>query len=243
MKLFSTGNPKTAKGEKKGYLTFILHLAPAKLSGYNVCPMASKGCAAACLNTAGRGRFDKTQAARIRKTKMFFEDRAAFMAQLVKDIQAGIRKATRDGFIPIFRLNGTSDIRWETIPVNVPEKIGAALFRGERYRNIFEAFPDVQFYDYTKIANRKGIPENYHLTFSRSESNDIDVRTAISRGMNVAAVFSTLKNGNLPAVYRSLPIVDGDENDLRFLDPSNCIVGLRAKGDAKKDSSGFVVTV
>ena len=230
MKLLSDANPKIQKGTAKGYLTFILHLAPGKLSGYNVCPGASAGCLATCLNTAGRGRFDNIQQARIRKTRWLFSERDGFMAQLVKDIQAGIRKAGRANLTPVFRLNGTSDIRWETIPVG-------------SHRNIFEMFPNVQFYDYTKLANRRNIPANYHLTFSRSEENDAKVPDAIANGMNVAVVFSTKKSADLPTVYRSLPVVDADETDLRFLDPKGSICGLRAKGGAKKDTSGFVVHV
>jgi len=228
MKLLSDANPKIQKGTAQGYLTFILHLAPGSLSGYNVCPGASKGCLATCLNTAGRGRFDNIQQARIKKTRWFFADREGFMLQLVKDIQAGIRKAKRLGLTPVFRLNGTSDIRWETI------KIGSQ-------KNIFAMFPNVQFYDYTKLANRRNIPANYHLTFSRSEENDAKVPTAIANGMNVAVVFSTKKAADLPSRYLSLPVVDADETDLRFLDPKRSICGLRAKGQAKKDTSGFVV--
>lgn len=236
MKLLSTGNPKTLKGEKKGYLTFILHLAPASLSGYNVCPGSSAGCRESCLNTAGRGHMKGIQDARIRKTKMFFEDRELFMRQLVSDIQAGIRAAERKNLTPVFRLNGTSDIRFETVPVG-------------SYRNIFEMFPTVQFYDYTKLANRRNIPANYHLTFSRSEENDHLLSTAIGNGMNVAVVFNVKKGQHLPMSDRSrfsagfgpLPIVDGDDTDLRFLDPDGAIVGLRAKGKARKDDSGFVV--
>lgn len=223
MKLLTVGNTKTVKGEKLGYMTFILHLAPSTLSGYQVCPMASAGCAAACLNTAGRGRFTKTQEARIRKTRWFFEDRSSFMLQLVKDIQSAIRKATSMNMVPVFRLNGTSDIRWETI------EIGA-------YQNIMEMMPALQFYDYTKLANRTNIPRNYHLTFSRSESNYADVKVALNRGMNVAVVFD-----KLPEDYAGRQVIDGTETDLRFLDPSNVIVGLLAKGNAKKDTSGFVV--
>lgn len=241
MKLLSDSNPKIQKGQSKGYLTFIMHLAPGKLSGFNVCPGASAGCLSSCLNTAGRGRFEQIQHARIRKTKWFFEDRDSFMNQLVKDIAEGIRKADRNGMIPVFRLNGTSDIRWENIPVpRLP--FGGA-------KNIFEMFPNVQFYDYTKLSNRRNIPANYHLTFSRSESNDDKIPEAIESGMNIAVVFSTKKNEDLPSEYvhpfpnygRILPVVDGDDTDLRFLDPDGCIVGLRSKGRAKKDMSGFVV--
>lgn len=225
MKLFTTGNPKLMKGEKKGYLSFVLHLAPADLSGYETCPKRTEGCTAVCLNTAGRGGIFKKgestnviQQARIRKTKMFFEQREQFLADLENDIRLGIKQAEKQGLIPCFRLNGTSDIAWE--------KYG-----------IIEKFPDVQFYDYTKIRNRKvaHLP-NYHLTFSKAESNDMDVRLAASAGMNVAVVFK-----NLPATYIGRQVVNGDDTDLRFLDPKGVVVGLKAKGKAKKDTSGFVV--
>ena len=225
MKLLTVGNTKTVKGEAMGYMTFIMHLAPSTLSGYNTCPMASKGCAAACLNTAGRGRFTATQEARIRKTKWFFEDRPTFMAQLVKDIQAAIRKAERETMTPVFRLNGTSDIRWENVPV------------GGR-RNIMEMFPSQTFYDYTKLQNRVNLPSNYHLTFSRSEENYTAVDTMMAQGYNTAIVFDSL-----PAVYNGYKVIDGTETDLRFLDPKNVIVGLLAKGKAKKDLSGFTVQI
>jgi len=230
MKLLSDANPKIQKGVNHGYLTFILHLAPGSLSGYNVCPAASAGCLKSCLNTSGRGKFDSIQISRIRKTRWFFSDRDGFMIQLVRDIQAGIRKSDRLNLIPVFRLNGTSDIRWEKI------KVGS-------HKNIFEMFPNVQFYDYTKLSNRRNIPANYHLTFSRSESNENKVDQAIQNGMNVAVVFNTKKKDSLPATYRSLPVVDADDTDLRFLDPKGSICGLRAKGDARSDSSGFVVHV
>ena len=243
MKLLSESNPKTLKGESKGYMTFIMHLAPGSLSGFNVCPGASDGCLFSCLNTAGRGHMKGIQDARIRRTRLFFEDRPTFMAMLVDEVSKGIRKAERKGLIPVFRLNGTSDIRWETVPVSV---VG-----GQDYPNIFEAFPHTQFYDYTKLANRRNIPANYHLTFSRSESNDHLLSQAIGNGMNVAVVYNVKKGQSLPMSDRShfsggfgpLPIVDGDETDLRFLDRDGCIVGLRAKGKATKDTSGFVVHV
>ena len=240
MKLLSESNPKTLKGQSHGFLTFIMHLAPGSLSGFNVCPGASAGCLFSCLNTAGRGHMKNIQDARIRRTRLFFEDRPTFMAKLVDEVSKGIRKAERKGLIPVFRLNGTSDIRWETVPVSV---VG-----GQDYRNIFEMFPNVQFYDYTKLSNRRNIPANYHLTFSRSESNDHLIREAMDNGMNVAVVFSTKKNNDLPkfipdGIYGPIPVVDGDETDLRFLDPAGSIVGLRAKGKARKDSSGFVVHV
>ena len=225
MKLLSTGNPKLMKGEKKGYLSFVLHLAPADLSGKEVCPKRTAGCTAACLNTAGRGGIYKKgestnviQQARIRKTKMFFEQREEFLVAIEKDIRLGIKQAEKKGLIPCFRLNGTSDISWE--------KYG-----------IIEKFPEVQFYDYTKVRNRKvGHLKNYHLTFSKADGNDMDVRLAANAGMNVAAVFD-----KVPDEYIGRQVIDGDETDLRFLDPKGVIVGLKAKGKAKKDTTGFVV--
>ena len=231
MKLLSTGNPKVLKGLKQGFNTYILHLAPANVSGYETCAKRTAGCTAACLNLAGRGGMFKKgettnviQQARIRKTKMFFEDRISFMNLLVKDIELAIKQSARLGLIPVFRLNGTSDLAWEKYEVAAG-------------KNIFQMFPDVQFYDYTKINNRKvkHIP-NYHLTFSKADGNDMDVRLAISNGMNVAAVFH-----NVPETYLGRPVINGDETDLRFLDPKGVIVGLKAKGKAKKDTSGFVV--
>ena len=220
MKLLTLGNTKTVKGEALGYQTYIMHLAPARMSGYQVCPMASAGCAAACLNTAGRGRFTRTQEARVRKTKWFFEDRASFLAALVKDIEAAIRKSKRENFIPVFRLNGTSDIRWETVPV-------------ANANNVMDLFPEVQFYDYTKLANRTMLPKNYHLTFSRSEVNEQELLTTPH---NIAVVFN-----KLPTTYMGREVIDGTETDLRFMDAPNVVVGLLAKGKGKKDMSGFVV--
>lgn len=229
MRLLGSGNPKTVKGEKYGFLTFILHLAPSDLSGCQVCPAATPGCRAACLNTAGRGRFQKTQNARIRKTKLFFQDRGEFFRLLVSDIEAGIRKGVREKLIPVFRLNGTSDLRFENYPV-------------KGTRNIMELFPDFQFYDYSKLHNRRGLPENYHLTFSRADGNEDKARLALENGMNVAVVFSTKKGDPLPETYMGYPVHDADEHDLRFRDPFG-IAGLRAKGKAKNDTTGFVVQV
>ena len=226
MKLLSTGNPKVLKGMKQGYNTYILHLSPANVSGYETCAKRTAGCTAACLNTAGRGGMYKTgettnaiQQARLRKTRMFFENREDFMLALEKDIQLGINQAKKKGLTPAFRLNGTSDIAWE--------KYG-----------IIQKFPEVQFYDYTKVRGRKvkGL-SNYHLTFSKADGNDMDARLAASEGTNVAVVFEKA----LPEKYLGRRVINGDETDLRFLDEKNVIVGLVAKGKAKKDTSGFVV--
>ncbi len=223
MKLLSTANPKIQKGTKLGYLSFILHLAPATLSGKETCPKRTAGCTAACLNTAGRGGMfrkgentNMIQQARIRKTKMFFEARDAFLAALEADINLGIKQAAKLGLTPVFRLNGTSDLSWE--------KYG-----------IIEKFPGVQFYDYTKVLGRKvSYLPKYHLTFSAADGNEADVQKALSAGMNVAMVFD-----RVPDTYMGLPVHDADEHDLRFLDPKG-IAGLKAKGRAKKDTSGFV---
>jgi hypothetical protein len=239
MKLLSTGNPKVLKGMKQGYNTYILHLAPANVSGFETCPKRTAGCTAACLNTAGRGGMFKKgestnviQEARKRKTLFFFEERAGFMEWLVKDIELAIKQSIKKKLIPVFRLNGTSDLAWEKYEV---------VRNGKLYRNIFSAFPDVQFYDYTKILGRKiQNISNYHLTFSAADGNDADVRKAIKQGYNVATVFGLKKTESMPDEYMGLPVFNGDESDLRFLDPEGVVVGLYAKGKAKKDTSGFV---
>ncbi len=232
----AASNTKTAKNASQGnYLSYILHLAPAKLSGYNTCPAASLGCAAACLNTAGRGQFTSTQVARIKKTKRFFEARPEFLADLVKDLDAVVRKSQRESSMPVVRLNGTSDLGWENI----------ILGNG---KNVFEAYPSIQFYDYTKLIGRlarlalKPIL-NYHLTFSRAENNAENCKRAIDLGFNVAVVFKF--TDALPKTFANRPVVNGDTHDLRFLDlkPNDglgAVIGLKAKGKAKKDTSGFI---
>ncbi len=231
-KLLSTANPKIQKGTKMGYLSFILHLAPADVSGYNTCPKATAGCKAACLNTAGRGGMFKKgettnmiQQARIRKTKYFFEDRDGFMKDLYHDIVKAKKFAERKGLIPVFRLNGTSDLSWEKYEV------------GTTGMNLFQLFPTTQFYDYTKVPKRKveGI-DNYHLTFSQADGNGKDADWAISKNMNVTVVFD-----KIPAEYKGKPVFNADDTDLRFLDPKGVVLGLKAKGRAKKDRTGFVV--
>lgn len=239
MKLLSTGNPKILKGQKQGYNTYILHLAPANLSGFETCPKRTNGCTAACLNTAGRGGMfrkgestNAIQQARIRKTKLFFTDRAGFMAQLVADIELAIKQSAKKNLVPVFRLNGTSDIAWEKYPVSR---------NGVEYINIFHAFSGVQFYDYTKILGRKTSNiTNYHLTFSAADGNDSDVIRAIAQGYNIAVVFGIKKTLAMPVDYMGLPVFNGDDSDLRFLDPKGVVVGLYAKGKAKTDNTGFV---
>ena len=195
MKLLSIGNPKILKGMKQGYMTYILHLAPADVSGYNTCPKATAGCKAACLNTAGRGGMFKKgettnviQKARIRKTKLFFENRDVFLAILEDDIRKAIKQSEKKGLVPVFRLNGTSDLSWE--------KYG-----------IIQKFPNVQFYDYTKVLGRKvSYLSNYHLTFSAADGNDDDVRRAIKEKYNIATVFGIKKSQPMPETYEGAPV-------------------------------------
>lgn len=230
LNLLTIGNPKTLKGEAKGYLTFILHLAPGELSGHQVCPGATAGCLLACLNKAGRGGImahgqstNVIQTARIRRTKLFFSDRVQFMAMLVSDIVKAIAHAERLGLVAVFRLNGTSDIAWEKI-------------RTASHRSIMAQFPGVQFYDYTKVHGRR-TPDNYALTYSRAESNGEQALAHLLDGGRVAVVFED----ELPAEWNGFPVVNGDEHDLIFLQPTGHVLGLKAKGPAKKDTSGFVV--
>ncbi len=241
MKLLSVGNPKTLKGMQQGYNTYILHLAPATLSGHNTCPKATKGCINACLNTAGRGGMFKRgentntiQQARIRKTKLFYDNRDEFMHLLYKDITLAIKQSAKLGLIPVIRLNGTSDISWEKYPVTIGNVT---------YSNIFRAFEFIQFYDYTKVLGRKVQNiSNYHLTFSMADGNYLDCKQAVVEGYNIAVVFGIKKGTKMPEKFfnSNMTVFNGDESDLRFLDPKNSIIGLYAKGKAKKDTSGFV---
>lgn len=217
---------KTSKGDKFGYMTGIMYLAPANVSGFEVCPSRSEGCAAACLFTAGRGVYHNVRDARIRKTQLLFNNRSEFLNNLKDDIRLLVKKADKVGKIPCVRLNGTSDLGWEGLA-----------------RDIMSEYNSVQFYDYTKVLPRMlrycdgKLPKNYHLTFSRSESNWLDCKKVLKAGGNVAAVFYK----QLPNTYDGYKVVDGDLSDLRFLDDKNVIVGLKAKGKARYDNSNFVI--
>ncbi len=237
-KLLQEKNAKTTKGEARGYLTGILYLVPSDGSGLgNLCPNASPGCRAACLYSAGRGVMRPVIEGRMRKTRLFFESAPRFVDALADDVRKLAARAARKGMTPAVRLNGTSDVPWERV-------------RGTDGRTIMERFPNVQFYDYTKRPNRDSVWSNYHLTFSRSECNDEQAMLELERGRNVAVVFATRKGEPLPLFWRGYRVVDGDESDLRFLDAphplkSGCVecavvIGLRAKGKAKRDASGFV---
>lgn len=250
----SGNNAKTVKGDGE-YETAIMYLAPFKLAGANICPMAEQaGCVAGCLNTAGRGRMSNVQLARINKTKRYLADRAAFMAELVADLERFVRYCERKGVKPAVRLNGTSDIQWE---VAHPCERGVYP-----YHSIFTAFPEVQFYDYTKVYKRvsRTLPFNYRLTLSYSLASPryaaAVIEAARESGANVAIVFRTKAmrdeyvGAGRPQFWTSglgqdgglvRETIDGDRDDLRFNDPQGVIVGLFAKGAAKHDRSGFVV--
>ena len=224
-KLLNSGNYKTSKGEKYGWKTYGLHLAPFNISGKNVCASASAGCSAACLNTSGRGSMHSVQDARAKKTRRFFQDRDGFLSQLYKEIKSSVKSAAKKQIDSCFRLNLTSDILWE--------------------RFVIGDFPESQFYDYTKHLKRfvrflEGkLPSNYHLTYSRDETTpDTLIKSLCASGGNVAVVFRGKK---LPRRWLGIEVIDGDDSDLRFQDGEGKIVGLLEKGLAKKDETGFVV--
>lgn len=230
-RLLSFNNPKILKGRDvySEYLSAILHLSPINTK---ICPYQDiAGCKEACLNTAGRGGIIKKgettntiQLARERKTRLFLEARDIFMDDLITDIQKFVRYCEKKDKLPCLRLNGTSDIQWEHIKIDG--------------QNIFEMFPDVQFYDYTKIPTRKVEQyENYHLTWSYSEANSKYAQYFDAIKYNIAVVF----HGTMPIYYKGREVIDGDKSDIRFKDKPNVVVGLKAKGKARHDNSGFVI--
>ena len=227
LNLISNGrsNPKTNKSNKQSdkYLTFILHLRPVNTK---ICPFQNVAkCKAACLNTAGLGGvYPSIQKARQRKTDLFLNDRNEFMRQLFADIVKIEKHCIKKGKVAAIRLNGTSDIQYELIKVN-----GS---------NVFDTFPNITFYDYTKIPNRKvSNIKNYSLTWSYSEANKKYSDYFNTVPNNIAVVF----RDKLPKTFNTKEVINGDLTDLRFLDPVKVVVGLKAKGKAKKDYSGFVV--
>jgi hypothetical protein len=238
VRLLTTQNSKTIKGEKKGIRTYILYMSPFtnNSKGINVCPYASPGCAAACLTNSGRGGiFPNAARGRRNKTEYFLADREGFLKQLDREIGNAIK---RDGkkYRLAFRLNGTSDIRFEK-------------FKIRDGKNIFELYPNVRYYDYTKNHLRfdQILPKNYSLTFSRSETNEDKALQLLARGINVSVVFDVL-----PKTWNGYKVIDGDKDDLRFMDRKGVVVGLTykkmtTKGAAELNQgaleSGFVVSV
>ena len=227
--MFKSGNPKTDKNQSveglENIVVLHLNLAPADLSGYNVCPMASQGCKSACLHTAGNPVFQaQKDKGRINRARFYMQDRDKFMTQLTRELVNFVKWCDKNKKIGVVRLNTTSDISWENY-------------------NLFEKFPMLQFYDYTKIQKRalkfaRGeYPPNYHLTYSLNEDNYDRAVEVLNEGGNIAVVFRK----NLPDSFMGKKVVNGDLHDLRYLDTKNVVVGLKAKGKAKTDYSGFVM--
>ena len=231
----------------EGYLSYIQYLSPA--NGYNkatdsrypsLCPYATKGCTASCLGiSAGRMRFTSVQLAQINRTRLFHQSRKAYFIVLVDEILRAKRRAEREGLKLSIRLNGTSDILWEYMGFEI---------QGVAFYDIFQAFPDVMFYDYTKVPYRYrkdavALP-NYRLTYSYT-GEDVSVERAneyLSAGCGVSVVYTGNPMGKLHGLFPNCTrIVDGDVHDMRFLDPAGSLVLLKAKGDAVRDRSGFVV--
>lgn len=237
MILLSRSSAKIDKSNKfdEKYLTKILYLAPAKLSGYQMCPAASEGCKAACLNTAGMGVYSSVQEARKKRTILLMENRRAFLEQIFFEISNAEKLAKSKGKTLVARLNGTSDFSWETTT------------------NIIQSFPNVIFYDYTKVFSRMvkfltgNMPANYHLTFSLSENNLEKCEKVLAMGGNIAAVFRRFDMSvpkTLPNAFLGYRVLDGDSHDLRFTEGTQgVIVGLWAKGKAKKDDKEFCIWV
>ena len=227
--MFKSGNPKTDKNQSveglENIVVLHLNLAPADLSGYNVCPMASQGCKAACLHTAGNPVFQaQKDKGRINRARFYMQDRDKFMTQLTRELVNFVKWCDKNKKIGVVRLNTTSDISWENY-------------------NLFEKFPMLQFYDYTKIQKRalkfaRGeYPPNYHLTYSLNEDNYDKAMQVLNEGGNIAVVFRK----DLPDTFAGKKVINGDLHDLRLLDEKNVVVGLKAKGKAKTDYSGFVM--
>ena len=233
--LLTTNNTKTVKGEKYGWKTFILYMSPfnQNAKGVNICPQATAGCAEACLFGSGfGGMFNSVELARINKTNYFLADRKAFLLQLYTEITAIVKKFENKEEKVCIRLNGTSDLSWEK-------------FKVIDGKSLMELFPTVQFYDDTKnhFLFNSVLPANYHLTFSRSESNEEKVEEILARGYSVAAVFD-----QLPETYKGYTVINGDLSDLRFEDQKNVIVGLKYKkmtgkgaDNSKAFKSGFAL--
>lgn len=229
-KLLGSSTYKMQKSGKYKFLSEILHLAPSNIGGVNICASASPVCIDLCLNTSGRGQMTSVQKSRLNKKFYFLADRPKFLEHLDKEIKLGYERAKRKKLKYTVRLNGTSDLPFERY----------LLKNG---KNLMENNPDVQFIDYTKITNRLNrknkIPKNYNLTYSQAENNLEDVKKVLKTKYNIATVFRK----KLPKTWLGRRVIDGDKHDLRHLDPQKVIIGLRAKGKAKKDQRGFVKNV
>jgi len=215
-------------------LTYGLYLSPANTSGYNVCQFATPECKLGCLATSGRAAMDIQSGqniilnARINKTKLFFEEQKFFMNWMVAEIKASQTKAINNNYEFSVRLNLTSDIDWQNVRLNG--------------QNIFEMFPDVNFYDYSKNFNKfQSKPENYHLTFSYTGKNWNQCKSLLEKGFNIAMVFNVKNETQLPAMYEGYKVVNGDATDLRIKDGKGVIVGLKWKRIANKEAEKQVL--
>jgi hypothetical protein len=234
--ILGTASAKTIKGEKLGFLTAIVYLVPDDI----ICSMSKlAGCREPCLATSGRGAFAIIQRQRQAKTDFFKQDQQAFMLSVAADIWTLERTAAKRGMTPLVRLNGTSDICYENITGQWMAGMGP-----EHALNIFQMFPEVQFYDYTKHPSRNiagKTPGNYDLTYSFSGITPIKItRKGMANPDNarVAVVFH--KRSDIPETFQSMPVVDGDDTDVRHIEPTGVVVALYSKGRGKKDFSGFV---
>lgn len=255
-RFFSFDSPKAIKAAKYRYLNAINYMAPHKSAGVgNLCPDATGPCIALCLGresgqasmvSAATNWTNGVRDSRERKARYFMTERQTYMLEMLAHIAAAIRTAKRKRVKLCVRPNGSTDVAYEGLRVMLSADVAATLSRVSGHvvtpgaHTIFTAFPKVQFVDYTKSARRfeRTLPSNYDLTFSRSESNEPDAIKILERGRNVAVVFAGLK----PKRWNGYRVIDGDQHDLRHLDPKGVVVGLSPKGNkAKRDTSGFVV--
>jgi hypothetical protein len=232
---------KSAKLAKNGKIshqyTYSIYLAPANISGYNVCSHSTPECRLNCLHTSGRNGMEilsgvktMTNDCRIKKTKLFYEQPEYFMQWLIAELERYQNKAKKDGYGFSVRLNCTSDINWQTVLINS--------------KNLFELYPDVVFYDYTKNpAKFINKPKNYHLTFSFTGRNEISCKALLQKGFNIATIFDIKNETELPKTFMGFPVINGDKTDYRVNDPKGIIVGLKFKriANQKAEKDCFVV--
>jgi len=224
---------KHQKSIKYNELTYTLYLAPANSSGYEVCPKRNKECTLLCLNESGMNSMnmqgDKINQSRIKKTKLFFEQREFFMRWMIDEIYSAKEKADKLGYKFSVRLNNTSDINPESfyiMPGFVLKRKDHTIFTKIK-QNVLQLFPKTKFYDYTKVYNRTKLLQkykNYDLTFSFSGYNINECLKALENKVRVAVVFK-----KVPEKFWGLKVIDGDAYDMRYYDKKNVIVGLKYK--------------
>lgn len=229
-RIFSVDSPKAIKAQSYGWLNAIHYMAPYRLANVgDLCGNASTGCIALCLgqHSGAAIYYPAVLRSRIAKARRFMRDRKAYIADIDRAIANAVRQALGLALKLCVRLNGSTDLAWESLA-----------------RDLFVKYAAIQFVDYTKSVKRMlafcagKFPANYYLTFSRSETNEADCKRVLQAGGNVAVVFG----GAFPTTYLGARVIDGDLHDLRHLDPRGVVVGLTPKGNkAKRDTSGFVV--